>query len=460
MARLNDVFGRRALMMVIGVALIAACFGSSSSRLTLGFSDSTIPYEEVSQPIFESGLRGVLFTPTDAHVVSGNLIVPYGSVGLTLPSNWSATPVYQVYNLASKSLVQELTLADYQDYMAASASPNYLVLSRANGISRAYSANPAAPVYGYVDIHRFNTSSTYAQANALHSIRIGQFDATRPFYESAAQSLLAVGISEDQKYVFFNYEAGVAADLAALKYARVGIIDIATGSIVAEIDVPESAHPFYEFAIAPHGAKFVQLKNNVYTFVFSYRSASLVAGYPVTTKPRIMVAQFNSATGSLAITDWETLPSEAHGFDISSNNKYIAVGGPYTGNGQLFTNLAASPSVDPTNNLRVYRLDATAGTINYQGGTAYEADISHVEYSPSGDRLIISSTLSFGVGGLDATAAVALYKVRSSGSAFDLLDSKQIGPIASAAAWATDSSVWTIGQPNQRFKNLAQWNVV
>lgn len=443
------------------MALIAPCLGTSDSRLTLAYTASAIPHEELSEATFETTLRSILFTATDSKIVNGHLTVPFGSVGLTLPTNWSSTPVFQVYNLESKALVQQVTLGDYADFLAATASSNYFILSRANGLSRAYTAEPTTPVYGYIDIFKWNTSSAYKQSDVLHSIRIGQHDAARPFYESPLQSLLAVGVSDDEKYVFYNYESGDATNAVAPKYARIGIIDLASGSIAAEIDIPESAHPAYEFAIAPHGAKFVQHKNGVYTFIFSYYSTSLVAALPATTQARILVGKFDSKSGSLTITASENLPGEANSFDISKNGKYLTVGTPYTGAGQLFTTPTPSTTaVEPTANLRVYRFHADDGSLTFESASSFEADIAHVEYSPNGDRLAVTSTLSFGVAGIDASATLSLFKVKSSGSAFDLLDSKQIAPLGSTASWADDKSIWTIGMPNKRFKNVAQWTVV
>lgn len=448
------------LCVAVLVAMVATCLATSSdSRLSLNYAAATISYDKVSQPAFEATLRSILFTATDAQVVNGLLAVPYGSVGLTLPTNWTSTPIYQVYNPTTNALLQEITLADYADFTAAAASPSYFILSRANGLSRAYTAAPAASVYGYVDIFKWNTSSSYKQSDVLRSVRFGQYDPARPLYESALQSMLAIGVTEDEKYVFYNYESGNVSDNAALKHARIGILNLATGSIVTEIDIPESAHPFYEFVLTPHGAKFVQVKRGVYTFVFSYYAASLVAAYPATTRNRIMVAQFDSKTGVLTVTGSENLPEKANAFDISKNGKYITVGTPYTGLGQTFATHVASGAVEPTHNFRVYRLTADTGAIALESTSAYEADIAHIEYSPDGDRLAVTSTLNFGVGGIDATAALELYKVRSSGSAFTLLDSKQIAPLGSTAAFTNDNTIFTIGMPSSRFKNLAKWTV-
>ena len=431
---------------------------TSSSSISAAALLSTTPLLSGSVT-FLSQLQGIAYTATDAVIVDGYAYIPYGAAGVSTPDKWNAMTILGIYDVQSKSLVKELTLADWPDYSSFSVGRTYLAHSRTSGFPSLYLPSLYPTIRGFVDIFP-KAPSAFTATERLFSIELGSTQ--RPYLRSVLQPMIAGGFSEDGRYVFYNYVSGNATDIASLKVLRMGIIDAQLGNIVVEVDVPNSYHHYLELSMLYHGGRFIHQKKNKHVIIASYYTTSLSPLVSPITQNRLLVIEFDQQLKTLIVKNSAVLPSHGIAFDAAKNSKYIVVGCSATGSTTLKqTPTAPYPAAQNLeHNLRVYQFNPNSYVLSYKDGSRLETDITQIHFSPDKSKMVLSSALLTDANGHKTSSSLSLFTVKSSGSQFQLEDTKANCPYGYTATWDGNNHIWTAGQPSLEINNVAVWEVV
>lgn len=404
-------------------------------------------------------IQQIYYTSSDAEAIGKHVYTPYGAAVFPDPSYNSRLPIYQVFDTTNDklTLVNTVNLDAHPGYVQLSTSPIWtaLVLTPVGGQD---------PIQYPPCIKLYPTSPTQNLSTPSKTILLGHHDPTRAYLSGAvANGIMAGGWSGDNKYFFYGYTSKDTVTNQTGPY-RIGIINAISGTIAAEVDLPNSTITPIEYFTAYHGAKFLKVGNEWY-LLFSFYASSFVPQIPPSSPNRMVLFKFNPAAASLTFVTEVNLPSSAVAYDVTNDLRYLVVGGSNATVGSEPSLLQTPPppingSVpDPSHELRVYTFNNSTQKFDLVSSMEVGQSIATLKFSPNNSFLAMT-TVPLSVGGnvpLRSTGILQVFKVKN-----DYLvpgDATAVSPQANNTCWVNNSTLFVGGQPTNLFKNFQLYKV-